>query len=549
MSDSVDGSIETPVLIVGGGPVGLTLAIDLGARGVRCTLVERKDEPAFLPKMERCNARSLEIFRRMGIVDRVRAAGYPQDYPMDVYHVTTLMDPPIARIPYGSVNELKAEAARRNDGMLPREPYQLISQYTLEPLLKSIAEENPLIDVRFGHELVSIDQDAGGVTARVRTTSGTDVELRAAYLVGADGGTSTVRKQLGIALEGSGNMRQLRQALFRCDALYDTVPIGHGRHYYVADEHQSAVVCQDSCRHFSLHAEDAADAEMPAIFGRIVDAPVDFEMLAVTKWSWNLLCAERYADRRVFIAGDAAHLVIPTAGLGLNTGIGDAIDLSWKLAAVIDGWGGPELLGSFEDERRQVGIRNVKVSGAASRDRFDFRKDAYRPWMREDSERGREARANLAKAAMHEAGTTTIISGIERGYRYTNSPLLWPESGDGPDPDNYSYVPTTWPGARLPHMWLANGEALLDRLGAWFTLVRFGERVDTSGIERALTEAGVPHETLQLSTDEPAFDVYGGYHAFLVRPDVHVAWRGKRAPDDPRLVVAVATGGRDARRA
>src|ERR1700678_2550469 len=168
-------TLQTPVLIAGGGPVGMTLAIDLGSRGIACTLIERKEAPAFLPKMERCNARTLEIFRRMGIVDRVRAAGYPAEYPMDVFHVTALTDPPVARIPYPSVNELKAEAAARNDGVLPLEPYQMISQYTLAPLLKQIAEENPLIDVRFGHELISFEVDPAGVTATVRTTAGDDV--------------------------------------------------------------------------------------------------------------------------------------------------------------------------------------------------------------------------------------------------------------------------------------------------------------------------------------------------------------------------------------
>jgi len=511
-------------------------------------LVERKDEPAFLPKMERCNARSLEIFRRMGIVERVRNAGYPRDYPMDVYHVTTLMDPPLLRMPYPSVNELKAEAARRNDGVMPLEPYQLISQYTLEPLLKSIAEEDPLIDVRFGHELVSFEQDPDGVTARVRTTAGRDVTIRCAYLVGCDGGTSTVRKQLGIQLDGRGNFRSLHQALFRCDRLYDVVPIGHGRHYWVADENMSAIVCQDSCRHFSLHAEGVDEDQMPAIFGRTVGTPVDFEMLAVTRWSYNLLIAERYIEGRVFLAGDAVHLVVPTAGLGLNTGIGDAIDLSWKLAAVLEGWGGPELLRSYEDERRQIGVRNVRISGAATADRVGWRADAYRPWIREDSERGREARENLARLAKHEAGTTTIITGIERGYRYTNSPLLWPESGEGPDPDAYAYVPTSWPGARLPHMWLKSGEPLLDVLGPWYTVLRFGDRVDTRGIEDALAHAGVPSITVAFDEDEPAYEVYDRYGAFVVRPDAHVAWRGMRTPDNPTQIVAVVTGATDARR-
>jgi 2-polyprenyl-6-methoxyphenol hydroxylase-like FAD-dependent oxidoreductase len=536
-------TLETPVLIVGGGPVGLTLAVDLGRLGIPCILVERKSEPAFLPKMERCNARSLEIFRRMGIAERVRDAGYPLDYPMDVYHVTTLTDQPIAVMPYPSVLELKAQAAARNDGVMPLEPYQLISQYTLEPLLKRIAEENPLVDVRFGHELVSFDQDSAGMNARIRTEAGADVVVRAAYMVGCDGGTSTVRKQLEIPMQGRGaNLRQLHQALFRCDRLYDVVKVGHGRHYYVADDQLSAIVCQDSCRHFSLHAEEATDAQMPEIFARSIGAPVDFEMIAVTRWSWNLLCADRYIDGRVFLAGDSAHLVVPTAGLGLNTGIGDAVDLSWKLAAVLRGWGGPRLLQSYEEERRQVGVRNVRVSGDASYSRFGWRSESYRPWIREDSERGREARANLARVAAHEAGTTTIISGIERGYRYTSSSVLRPEEGDGPDPDSYVYEPTSWPGARLPHMWLRNGDALLDKLGPWFTVLRFGERVDTTGIERALDLARVPHEVLALDQNEPAFDVYGGFGAFLVRPDAHVAWRADRTPADPQAIVATATG-------
>ncbi len=530
------------MLIAGGGPVGLILALDLGARGIRCTLIERKDEPAFLPKMERCNARTLEIFRRMGIAERVRAAGYPSAYPMDVYHIITMMDPPLARVPYASVDELRAETARRNDGEMPLEPYQLISQYTLEPLLKAIAEENPLIDVRFGHELLSFEQDAAGVTARVRTTAGEDLAIRSEYLVGCDGGSSTVRKQLGIALDGRGNIRRMMQALFRCDALYDTVPIGHGRHYKVSDENRSGVVCQDSCRHFSINAENCTDEDMPKIFARTVGTPVPFETVSIGRWQHNLLCAQRYRDGRVLLAGDSAHLVIPTAGLGLNTGVGDAIDLSWKLAAVLNGWGGPKLLQSYEDERRQIGVRNVRASGNATEERRERGESHFRPWIREDSERGREVRERVGNIARLEAGKTTIIEGIERGYRYTNSPLLWPESGEGPDPDNIAYVPTTWPGARLPHMWLSGGGALLDKFGPWYTVLRFGERVDTSGLERALTAARVPLVTLQLATSEPAYEVYGGFDAFLIRPDLHVAWRGTQTPREPQAIVATATG-------
>ncbi len=539
--------IDTPVLIAGGGPVGLTLALDLGARGVRCTLIERKDEPAFLPKMERCNARTLEIFRRMGIADRVRAAGYPTAYPMDVYHITTMMDEPLARVPYASVDELRAETAARNDGVMPLEPYQLISQYTLEPLLKSLADAHPLIDVRFGHELIGFEQDDDGVTARARTSGGADVTFRADYLVGCDGGTSAVRKALGIPLEGRGNIRQMMQALYQCDTLYDVVPIGHGRHYKVSDEYRSGVVCQDSCRHFSINAENCTEDDMPGIFARMVGTPIDFRMLSVGRWNHNLLCAQRYRDRRVVIAGDAAHLVIPTAGLGLNTGIGDAIDLAWKLAAIVAGWGGADLLQSYEDERHQIGVRNVRASGNATEARRERRVDHWRPWINEDSERGRELRAQIASIATLEAHQTTVITGIERGYRYTNSSLLWREAGEGPDPDSLTYVPTTWPGARLPHMWLNDGTALLDRLGPWYTVLRFGDRVDTGGIERALAAANVPYDTLVLDASEPAHEVYGGFGALLLRPDLHVAWRGTATPREPQAIAAVATGALDGR--
>jgi 2-polyprenyl-6-methoxyphenol hydroxylase-like FAD-dependent oxidoreductase len=540
-------TLQTPVLIAGGGPVGLTLAIDLGLRGIACTLIERKDAPAFLPKMERCNARTLEIFRRMGIADRVRAAGYPTAYPMDVYHIITMMDPPLACVPYPSVDEARAEGLKRNDGVLPLEPYQLISQYTLEPLLKQIAEENPLIDVRFGHELKSFEQDADGVTTYVRTTDGSEVAFRSSFLVGTDGGTSTVRKQLGFQMDGQANMRTMMQALYRCDSLYDVVPIGHGRHYKVSDEYASGVVCQDSCRHFSINAEGCTEADMPAIFANMVGTPIEFEMIAVSPWRHNLLCAQRYLDGRVMLAGDSAHLVIPTAGLGLNTGIGDAIDLSWKLAAILSGWGGPNLLQAYEDERRQIGVRNVGASGNATAARRERRESHWVPWIREDSERGRAFRERVAELALLEAHKTTIITGIERGYRYTNSSLIWPEPGEGPDPDNIDYVPTTWPGARLPHMWLKNGAALLDRFSPWYTVMRFGDSVDTSGIESALAAANIPYSKLDLDADEPAHEVYGGFGAFLIRPDLHVAWRGNATPRDPSAIVAVASGSLDGR--
>src|SRR5712691_3739589 len=191
--------MHTQALVVGGGPVGLTLAIDLGRRGVRCTLIEQKEAPQFLPKMERCNARTMEIFRRMGIADKVRAAGLRDDIPMDVFIVLSLAEPPLLHLPYPSVERARAEIRACNDGSMPLEPYQLISQYTLEPLLKSVAERLPSVTVRYGSEFLDFTEKKDVVTARLRTSGGV-AEIAALYRAGCDGGASRVRKQLGIGL-------------------------------------------------------------------------------------------------------------------------------------------------------------------------------------------------------------------------------------------------------------------------------------------------------------------------------------------------------------
>jgi 2-polyprenyl-6-methoxyphenol hydroxylase-like FAD-dependent oxidoreductase len=531
---------DTQVLIVGGGPVGLTLAIDLGQRGVGCVLVDQRAQPGFLPKMERCNARSMEHYRRLGIAERVRDAGYGRDLPMDVFIVRSLVDPPLLHHPYPSVNRLKERAAASNDGTHPLEPYQLISQYTLEPLLKSVAESTPGVTVHFGTRLLSFEQTGDAVAAHVRDLDGSTATISASYMVGCDGGSSTVRAQLGIELGGEPHLRELRQALFRCDDLWERIGIGKGRHYHVADDRWTFLIVQDDCRHFSLHATVDRDEDMPELFKKVVGMPVDFETLYVGKWTMRLMLADRYRQGRVFLAGDAAHLMIPTGGLGMNTGVGDAIDLSWKLAGELAGWAGVDLLSSYEAERRPIGERNVDASRQAWKGRRIWR-EAYHNSINDDTPEGAAARARLVRLADTEQRKSNDLLGIELGYRYIDSPLIPPEPGEGPDPNSFRYVPTTWPGARLPHVWLDDGTALHDRIGDGYTLLRLGgDPAAPALLERAFAAYGAPLAVLEVDS-ATARTVYG-HDLLLVRPDLHVAWRGQNAPDDPEKLAAVVTG-------
>jgi 2-polyprenyl-6-methoxyphenol hydroxylase-like FAD-dependent oxidoreductase len=534
---------ETPVLIAGGGPVGLTLAIELGQRGIGCVLVDKRPAPGMLPKMERCNARTMEHYRRLGIADRIRAAGLDNDVPMDVFICAgNVAGDALVHHPYPSVNELKEESRNVNDGTYPAEPYQLISQYTLEPLLRKVAEATGGVTVRFGYELTGFVQDDDGVTATLSLPDGTTRTVRAQYLLGCDGGNSTVRARLGIGLEGE-SMLEMRQALFRCDDLFERIPVGKGRHYHIADDKNSFLIVQDDTRHFSLHATVGSDEEMAPLFERIVGFPVDYECLYVGKWRQHLMVAQRYRDRGVFLAGDSAHLVIPTGGLGMNTGVGDAIDLSWKLAATLRGWGGPGLLDSYETERQAVGRRNVAASRRAASGRRTWRR-LWQPAITEDSAEGERVRAKLAGVADAEQRWSNDLLGIELGYRYDGSPLIIPEQGEAPDPDQFTYHPSAWPGTHIPHAWLGDGAALQDRMGPWYTLLRIGDNAPSlAPLDAALANLGVPVRTVDLGPAlRPLLRPLLGADALLVRPDLHVGWRGNQAPADPGQIARTVTG-------
>jgi|FEC22Drversion2_1045045.scaffolds.fasta_scaffold00172_18 2-polyprenyl-6-methoxyphenol hydroxylase-like FAD-dependent oxidoreductase len=530
------------VIVVGAGPVGLSLAIDLGRRGVRCLLIERSPTTLPYPKMDRSNARTMEFYRRIGIADRVRALGYPPDNPMDVFLCTRLSDPPIATLKYPSVTERRQQIADSPNGAFLLEPYQLVSQNKLEPLLKEVAEATPNVTLRYGCGLEDFAQDDSGVTVHARTVSGAEENLRAAWLVGCDGGSSTVRKKSGIRLEGQGRIRALVQVIFRSDELYRKIVTGRGRHYNFVDANKSTIIAQGCRTEFTLHTSLPADTDFRPVIQDLIGFPCAFQITHVVPWHHNLLLAEHYRDRRIFLAGDAVHLVIPSGGLGMNTGVGDAFDLAWKLAGTIHGWGGPGLLDSYESERRPIGRRNVDAAGWAA-DGVPVWRALVTPDVYDDTPAGAEVRARLVASFDVEHRRMHGMVGVEAGYSYAGSPLIVREPGDPAEWETSRYEPKALPGARIPHMWLDDGQALQDILGDDYTLLDLRGDADIAALEAAFRALDAPLSVVRRD-EKRVRDIYGA-SVFLLRPDLHIVWRGDAAPTDPAALATLATGWKD----
>ncbi len=525
------------VIVAGAGPVGLSLAIDLGRRGVTCLVNERNPTPAPWPKMDRTNARSMELWRRIGIADRVRELGYPSTNPMDVFLLTRMNEPALAVLKFPSVAQRRAEIAACEDGSFGLEPYQLVSQNKVEPLLKEVAQATPNVTVRYGHELVDFDQNAGGVSVSLRVANGSNAVVDASYLVGCDGGTSTVRKKLRIALQGQGSIRELRQVIFRSDDLYERIPVGKGRHYNFCDG--SVIVAQGDRKEFTLHTTLAQGTDFAAVLRQLIGFDCDLAVQHVLSWRHHLLVAEHYGQGRVLLAGDAVHLLIPTGGLGMNTGLGDAFDVSWKLAGMVQGWGGPRLLESYELERRPVGLRNAENAGWAAAG-VPLWAGLVTPHIHDSDERGAALRQAVAAAFEQHHSRMHGMVGAELGYTYAGSPLVAAEPGNVAQWPTSQYLPHARPGVRVPHMWLSDGRALQDLLGNGYTLLCLGAACDAAPLQAAFAAIKAPLAVLQLN--EPRLCKLYGRSVLLLRPDLHIAWSGNGAPPDPAGLALRVTG-------
>jgi 2-polyprenyl-6-methoxyphenol hydroxylase-like FAD-dependent oxidoreductase len=515
----------TQVLIAGGGPVGLMLATVLGRFGIKAMLVERNSSTTRHPKMDITNGRSMELFRRFGLVDALRKAAVPEQNPFDVSWVTSMTGHELHRFRYPSPVEARRMILENNDGTQSREPPMRVSQVEIEPVLKRAAEALSDVDVRFGVAFEDFREDEHGVTVSLRnSTTGAIEQVRCDYLAGCDGGGSRVREGLQIALDGTPRVALRFMVHFRSTARHILQRWGIAWHY---QSPFGTLIAQNDDDIWTLHARPSQDAspeqlDPVELLTTFCGASFEHEILVANAWTPHLLLAQSYGRRRVFLAGDAAHQYIPTGGYGMNTGIADAVDLGWKLAATLRGFGGPQLLQSYETERRPVGLRNREASAGHTKVRLAIA-ERYRNAFGNGPSISDARRTELSAEIAALGNAENESMGIEFGYVYDGSPIVASEAGAVPPSDPLRYHPTTMPGARLPSTFLQDGSALFDRLGSWFTLVNFGV-MDASPLVSAAERAGVPLQVLSLQ--EPALDGIYGRDAFLVRPDQHIAWRG-----------------------
>jgi 2-polyprenyl-6-methoxyphenol hydroxylase-like FAD-dependent oxidoreductase len=533
---------ETFALIVGGGPVGLTAALELGHRGVPAILVTENTETAAHPRCNNTNARSMEHFRRYSIADEIRANAPLAKRAPQVAFVTRFCGHELGRIdlsPY------------RSGHLTPGGQFQsaertvTVSQLFLEPILKRHAQAQASVDARFGVRAVAIEQGNGGVLVTVEdVASGERSRIAARHLIAADGAKSLARRTCGIGMQGEDG--KLSNAFVAGDMMTyflraPTLQAESGREHanltwILNHEIRAFVFAQDNGERWIVHYRISEgmtpeDIDHDAVLARVFGRRVPYEIITKGPWSGGLaLVAERYSQGDIHLVGDAAHLFTPLGGFGMNTGIGDAVNLGWKLAALHEGWGGPRLLDSYAIERRPMGLRNSRLGVQCSR-----RKGAWvlPPDIEAEGEAAERARRTFGAFAEVDDLEEYETSGLQFGERYETSPIVCGE-GPAPAPDTWAgYVPIEHPGARAPDFPLGEGRTFHDTLGRGFALAVFGEAPEPGALVQAAATRRVP---LTVVRGDPPEGLYRSRYV-LIRPDRHVAWRGDAMPGDAQAVV------------
>ena len=484
----------------------------------------------------------MEFFRRLGIADEIRAAGLPQDHPTDVVYLTQWRGHELTRYRLPPSSMAKTKSGALDDSWPTPEPQHRICQIYLEPILRRKAKSMPGLEFREGWRFESYDASHDGVVATVRDLDNNRVEeVHAQYLVGAEGARSIVRSTMGASFEGTPEVARTLSTFIRCDRLAELNETWRGWMFrIVGRERYHRFVAVDGGALWIYHLTVGFDEDIDELdpSAELIDAigeSIDFEILGQVEWIGRAMVANRFGDRNVFLAGDAAHIWIPMGGFGMNAGIADATNLSWKLTAAVDGWGGDGLLNSYEAERKPIGELVAKAAVGINADLMAAMSEAVGVGL-DDSER-ENARTRIGKA-IADANTTEFNSvGMQLGYCYERSPIVCDDGTPAPAFALGAYTPTSWPGARAPHLWLDDGRSLYDVLGPFFTLLQLGPSPpDPSPLIQAARDHQVPVEVLSLLSSD-ALALYEGYQLVMVRPDQHVAWRGHSPPVDPIAVI------------
>jgi 2-polyprenyl-6-methoxyphenol hydroxylase-like FAD-dependent oxidoreductase len=517
---------------VGAGPVGAITALTLARHGVPSVVIERSIRPSMHPKMDFINARSMELLRQLNLADAIRESGIASHHSTDFLWTRGFHEPPVMVWHQPSVDEMRRQYAAVNDGTAPVEPYQRVLGSTLERLLREALVEHPLIDLRPGHSFADLEAAADGVTVTVvDQTEAARNAVTADYLVGCDGARSAVRRSLGIGLDETGEATAFCSVYFRSS---DPVLRRYGRAFLTIAAAGLNLVSRDEdelwTASFPTGEQGLLVTDPIAVVQQRLGVPfaVD-EVISVAHWEGELALASAYRRGRAFLAGDAAHHFYPSGAHGVNTGLGDAVDLGWKLAAAVNGWGGPRLLDSYEAERRPVAVFNRELCAELLEVGRRF---------------GRLAASGIPSE--HLAGLLEIQAhqidnlGVHFGHRYGGSPVIAVEKGDPPQWTWREITSTTWPGGRAPSVRLSSGDQLFDRLGTSFTLVD----VSGSGLGCGLVEQAAARRIpmTYLPLDDPAVRACYERDLVLVRPDHYVAWRSDHAPQNWGEIVDTVTG-------